>query len=87
LKITSTIAISVVPILLNVGKNMAKKSKMKTPSNSAVDTGRGVINHNALAALVTSKLFKPQVVKAKKGKGSFKRGSKHSGQESYLIAA
>ncbi|GAA59013.1 alternative ribosome-rescue factor [Pseudoalteromonas sp. BSi20652] len=37
--------------------------------------------------MVTSKLFKPQVVKAKKGKGSFKRSNKHSGQESYLIAA
>jgi len=69
---------------------MTKKSKAKTANNSAVDTGRGVINHNALAALaalVTSKLFKPQVVKAKKGKGSFKRSNKHSGQESYLIAA
>ena len=66
---------------------MTKKSKAKTVNTSAVDTGRGVINHNALAALVTSKLFKPQVVKAKKGKGSFKRNNKHSGQESYLIAA
>lgn len=66
---------------------MTKKSKAKTTNTSAVDTGRGVINHNALAALVTSKLFKPQVVKAKKGKGSFKRNNKHSGQESYLIAA
>jgi alternative ribosome-rescue factor len=27
------------------------------------------------------------VVKAKKGKGSFKRSNKHAGQESYLIAA
>ncbi|WP_165726398.1 ribosome alternative rescue factor ArfA [Pseudoalteromonas sp. SA25] len=66
---------------------MTKKSKAKTANISAVDTGRGVINHNALAAMVTSKLFKPQVVKAKKGKGSFKRSNKHSGQESYLIAA
>jgi len=66
---------------------MTKKSKAKTANTSAVDTGRGVINHNALAALVTSKLFKPQVVKAKKGKGSFKRSNKLSGQESYLIAA
>ena len=54
---------------------MTKKSKAKTANTSAVDTGRGVINHNA------------QVVKAKKGKGSFKRNNKHSGQESYLIAA
>jgi len=66
---------------------MTKKSKAKTANTSAVDTGRGVINHNALAAMVTSKLFKPQVVKAKKGKGSFKRSNKHSGQESYLIVA
>ncbi|MBB1346038.1 ribosome alternative rescue factor ArfA [Pseudoalteromonas sp. SG45-2] len=66
---------------------MTKKSKTKIANTSAVDTGRGVINHNALAAMVTSKLFKPQVVKAKKGKGSFKRNNKHSGQESYLIAA
>ena len=66
---------------------MTKKSKAKTIVNNAVDTGRGVIKHNALAAMVTSKLFKPQVVKAKKGKGSFKRNNKHSGQESYLISA
>lgn len=66
---------------------MAKKSKPKAVNNSAVDTGRGVIKHNALAALVTSKVFKPQVVKAKKGKGSFKRSNKHVGQASYLIAA
>ncbi|MBU2923446.1 ribosome alternative rescue factor ArfA [Colwellia sp. 4_MG-2023] len=66
---------------------MTKKSKAKNTVNSTVDTGRGVIKHNALAAMVTSKLFRPQVVKAKKGKGSFKRNSKHSGQESYLIAA
>ncbi|WP_159820553.1 alternative ribosome rescue factor ArfA [Colwellia sp. 20A7] len=66
---------------------MTKKSKAKNTVNSTVDTGRGVVKHNALAAMVTSKLFRPQVVKAKKGKGSFKRNSKHSGQESYLIAA
>ena len=66
---------------------MTKRSKAKNTVNSTVDTGRGVIKHNALAAMVTSKLFRPQVVKAKKGKGSFKRNSKYSGQESYLIAA
>ena len=66
---------------------MTKKCKAKAVNKSAVDTGRGVIKHNALAALVTSKVFKPQVVKAKKGKGSFKRSNKHAGQESYLIAA
>ncbi|HCP96504.1 MAG TPA: ribosome alternative rescue factor ArfA, partial [Pseudoalteromonas sp.] len=36
---------------------MAKKSKTKAGNKSAVDTGRGVIKHNALAALVTSKVF------------------------------
>ncbi|WP_372762588.1 alternative ribosome rescue factor ArfA [Pseudoalteromonas sp.] len=66
---------------------MSKKSKAKTATQGAVDTGRGVIKHNALAALVTSKVFKPQVVKAKKGKGSFKRNNKHAGRECYLIAA
>ncbi|XQW86716.1 alternative ribosome rescue factor ArfA [Thalassotalea piscium] len=66
---------------------MTHKHKVKNTNKAVVDIGRGVIKHNALAALVTSKLFKPQVVKAKKGKGSFKRNNKHSGQESYLIAA
>ncbi|NMM41664.1 alternative ribosome rescue factor ArfA [Pseudoalteromonas arctica] len=66
---------------------MAKKSKEKAVNKSAVDAGRGVIKHNALAALVTSKVFKPQVVKAKKGKGAYKRNNKHTGRESYLIAA
>ena len=40
-----------------------------------------------MAALVTSKLYKQQVVSAKKGKGSYQRKQKHKGQESYLIAA
>lgn len=67
-------------------------SKSKKQQNSTtVDTGRGTIKDNYLAALVTSKVFKMQVVKAKKGKGSFKRKDKHQdyskGRESYLIAA
>ncbi|MBU2968565.1 ribosome alternative rescue factor ArfA [Pseudoalteromonas sp. C2R02] len=53
----------------------------------SIDTGRGVIKDNYLAALVTSKVFRTQVVKAKKGKGSFNRKEKHQGRESYLIAA
>ncbi|WP_286234115.1 alternative ribosome rescue factor ArfA [Thalassotalea sediminis] len=48
---------------------------------------RGEIKANYLAALVTSKAFKTQVVKAKKGKGSFKRKAKHQGREPYLMAA
>lgn len=55
--------------------------------SQSVDTGRGTIRDNHLAALVTSKLFKSQVVKAKKGKGTYKRKNKHLGRESYLIAA
>jgi len=58
-----------------------------TATNNSVDTGRGQINSNALAALVTSKIFKQQVVASKKGKGSFTRKAKHSGRESYPIAA
>ena len=58
-----------------------------TRTHSNVDTGRGQINSNALAALVTSKIFKQQVVPSKKGKGSFNRKVKHSGRESYPIAA
>ncbi|BCE00118.1 alternative ribosome rescue factor ArfA [Marinicellulosiphila megalodicopiae] len=49
------------------------------------DLGRGKIKHNFLAALVTSKLYKMQVVKAKKGKGAYQRKAKKIGRESYLI--
>lgn len=69
---------------------MSKKKKvLETTNNQAVDTGRGTIKDNYLAALVTSKVYKMQVVKAKKGKGSFKRKDKHksAGRESYLMAA
>ena len=48
---------------------------------------RGVIQDNALKALVTSPMFKAKVEKAKKGKGSFQRKAKHKGQEPYLKAA
>jgi alternative ribosome-rescue factor len=50
------------------------------------DLGRGEIKHNFLAALVTSKLYKVQIVQAKKGKGSYQRRAKNIRQESYLIA-
>lgn len=66
---------------------MSKRRSRVAKSTASVDTGRGIIRDNALAALVTSKIFKPQVVQAKKGKGAYKRNQKHSGQESYLIAA
>ena len=54
---------------------------------SETDLGRGTIKDNFLAALVTSKLYKMQVVQAKKGKGSYQRKAKNIRQESYLIAA
>ena len=63
-----------------------KKSLAKADMNEA-DLGRGKINDNFLAALVTSKLYKMQVVKAKKGKGSYQRKVKNLRRESYLMAA
>jgi alternative ribosome-rescue factor len=51
-----------------------------------INIGRGKIKDNFLAALVTSNVYKIQVVKARKGKGSYQRKTKYKGQESYLIA-
>ena len=65
--------------------NKQRKTSAKADMN-ATDLGRGKIKDNFLAALVTSKLYKMQVVKAKKGKGSFQRKAKNIRQESYLIA-
>ncbi|NRA60979.1 MAG: ribosome alternative rescue factor ArfA [Psychrobium sp.] len=62
-------------------------NKQQEQQSQSIDIGRGVIKSNYLAALVTSSVFKTQVVTAKKGKGSFKRNNKHKGQESYLMAA
>ncbi|NQY62409.1 MAG: ribosome alternative rescue factor ArfA [Alteromonadaceae bacterium] len=56
-------------------------------NDAPVETGRGTVKDNFLAALVTSRVFKMQVVKAKKGKGAYKRKDKHKGRESYLMAA
>ncbi|PKG39045.1 alternative ribosome-rescue factor A [Psychromonas sp. Urea-02u-13] len=73
---------------------MAKQKKRLKVSNEnapqvpkQADLARGTINHSALGALVTSKIFCMRVVKAKKGKGSFNRKAKHSGKECYQIAA
>lgn len=71
---------------------MKKKSKQLKSTVNETDLGRGEIKDNFLAALVTSKIYKMQVVKAKKGKGSYQRkakfsGVKHGKGESYLIAA
>ncbi len=66
-------------------KNRVKPVEQKPAM--AVDCGRGSIKDNYLAALVTSKVYRTQVVKAKKGKGAFSRKQKHRGQEPYLMAA
>ena len=62
--------------------------------NTSTEAGRGQVKHNHLAALVTSKVYRQQVVKAKKGKGAYSRKSEKAnhlagkkGQEPYLIAA
>lgn len=66
-------------------------SKQKKPATKAgmgeTELGRGEIKNNFLAALVTSKVYKMQVVKAKKGKGSYQRKAKNLRRESYLMAA
>jgi alternative ribosome-rescue factor len=62
--------------------------------NTSTETGRGKVQHNHLAALVTSKVYRQQIVKAKKGKGAYSRKNEKAhhlagkkGQEPYLIAA
>ena len=58
------------------GKIMSKQKKpLAKAMTSETDLGRGKIKD------------KIQVVKAKKGKGSFQRKAKHLRRESYLIAA
>jgi len=70
-----------------VKQNKAAKVHELSSVQKQADLARGTINHSALGALVTSKIFCMRVVKAKKGKGSFTRKTKHSGKECYQIAA
>jgi len=70
-----------------VKKNITAKVTELSSVQKQVDLARGTINHSAIGALVTSKIFCMRVVKAKKGKGSFNRKAKHSGKECYQIAA
>ena len=65
-----------------------KKSRSEFEfSQLDLEVGRGIIRENALKTIVTSKLFKVRVEHAKKGKGSFKRNTKHKGKEPYSKAA
>ena len=71
---------------------MSKSKKTKRlesphPVVARSETGRGTIRDNFLAEIVTSSVYRSQVVKAKKGKGAYQRKDKHRGRESYLIAA
>ena len=66
-------------------KTVQMPEQHRAPKQTEI--ARGTINHSAMAALVTSKVFAMRVVKAKKGKGSFARKAKHSGKECYQIAA
>lgn len=52
---------------------------------AATEHGRGEIRDNAVKALVTSKLFQTRVVKAKKGKGSYKRKGRNSKDYALLV--
>ena len=63
------------------------KAQVLSHEPKKVDLARGTINHSALGALVTSKIFCMKIVKTKKGKGSFNRKAKHAGKEYYQIAA
>ena len=66
---------------------MEKRNKQHDKRHlGAIDIGRGTIN-NYLAALVTSSVYKSQIIQSKKGKGSYQRKDKHKGRESYLMAA
>ena len=53
-----------------------QKNTLAKTQVGETDLGRGKIKDNFLAAIVTSKLYKMQVVKAKKGKGSYQRKKK-----------
>ncbi|WP_434362815.1 ribosome alternative rescue factor ArfA [Parasalinivibrio latis] len=51
------------------------------------DLGKGEIRDNALAAMVTSRLFRAKCEKPKKGKGSYNRKARGRGLEPYPMAA
>jgi alternative ribosome-rescue factor len=72
---------------MNKQKQKVVKSMSTIKNKTETEFGRGQIKDNFLAAVVTSKIYKMQVVKAKKGKGSYQRKAKNSRGESYLIAA
>jgi len=72
-------------------KPLGEQPSTEQVETAAIEIGRGTIRASFLAAIVTSRVYKTQVVKAKKGKGAYQRKEKHKsqgkGRESYLIAA
>ena len=72
-----------------MSKHQKNSNAGEEVNTAPVETGRGTIRSNFLAALVISRVYRSQVVKAKKGKGAYQRKDKHKskGRESYLIAA
>ncbi|MEL6113961.1 MULTISPECIES: alternative ribosome-rescue factor A [Photobacterium] len=68
-------------------KKCCQHTEQVTQTGFETDHGRGTIMDNALKAVVTSKVFRSRVEKARKGKGSFQRKAKHGGRESWPIAA
>ena len=70
-----------------MAQKQASSSCHQVDIDVPVDLGRGEIKDNALKAMVTSKLYRARVEKAKKGKGSFTRRAKHRGKEPYSKAA
>lgn len=68
-------------------KKLSDSSHEFTDLDTELEVGRGQTKDNALKAVVTSKLFRARVEKAKKGKGSFRRNMKHKGKEPYSKAA
>lgn len=70
-----------------MAQKQTRSSCQHIETDIQVDLGRGDIKDNALKAMVTSKLYRAKVEKAKKGKGSFTRRAKHRGKEPYSKAA
>ena len=70
-----------------MAKNKAKGDIGEVSLIHDVEMGRGQVKDNALKAMVTSKLCRAKVEKAKKGKGSYQRNMKHKGKEPYSKAA
>ncbi|UXN35167.1 alternative ribosome-rescue factor A [Avibacterium paragallinarum] len=64
---------------------MMKKKKSFTPVADAkgctiYQHNKGVIQDNAIQALLSDKLFRQRIEKKRKGKGSYQRNEKHRGK-------